>query len=276
MRSLLFENLKIWVMFLLATSFGVAFAQQDPDVSTLDELIPEMIQINSGTFKMGDMAGEGDANELPVHEVSVHAFSIAKYEVTFDLFDLFANATGRDLPGDEGWGRGNRPVTNVSWHDGVALASWLSEQTGREFRLPTEAEWEFAARAGTDTPFSNGDTVTREYGNYGPNDCCGKGPGKVGRDQWDYTSPVGAFEANPWGLHDTVGNVWEWTADCYNEDYQGAPTDGSAWLTGDCERSPLRGGSWTHYSRNLRPANRNDNAKSSFGNGYGIRLAETM
>lgn len=271
MKHLKIVRLMLLGLVLVGTNVSCAESNQ----TKIDALMPEMIQITGGTFTMGDMAEEGDSNELPLHQVSVADYAIASHEVTFDLYDLFAISTGRDLPGDEGWGRGTHPVTNVSWEDAQALAAWLSEQTGRVFRLPSEAEWEYAARAGTDSPFANGATITREYANYGPTDCCAKGPGQSGRDKWDYTSPVGSFEPNQWGLYDTVGNVWEWTQDCWNPTYEGAPADGSAWAEGDCARSPLKGGSWTHYSRNLRPANRNDNARNHAGNGYGIRLAES-
>ncbi len=267
------SSLMIVALLLTAVS---ACSQSDARQERLQELMPAMVHIEGGTFSMGDMVEEGDANELPVHEVSVQTFAIASHEVTFDLYDFFAESTGRDLPGDEGWGRETRPVTNVSWHDGNALAAWLSERTGRSFRLPTEAEWEYMGRAGTDAPYPWGSNISREYANYGPNDCCGKGTGIFGRDEWEYTAPVGSFEPSPWGLYDTAGNVWEWVSDCWNDSYEGAPTNGNSWDEGDCARSPLRGGSWTHYSRNIRAANRNDNDRTSAGNGYGIRLAEDI
>lgn len=273
------KNLRLVRLALIAVLVSVAnvgCAQSDDIQASIDALLPEMIHIPGGVFKMGDMAEEGDANELPVHEVRVLDYAIASHEVTFDLYDLFANATGRTLPSDEGWGRETHPVTNVSWHDAQALVAWLTEQTGRSFRLPTEAEWEYAGRAGTDAAYPWGMNITREYANYGPADCCGKGTGINGRDQWEYTAPVGSFEPSPWGLYDTAGNVWEWVSDCWNDSYVGAPTDGSSWDEGDCARSPLRGGSWTHYSRNIRAANRNDNDRTSAGNGYGIRLAEDI
>lgn len=266
---------KRWLGFVVALLLAnTGCAQSDDAIEGLAEVLPQMIDIDGGTFMMGDMAEEGDANELPVHEVTVGDFKIAATEVTYSLFDLFAESTGHRMPSDEGWGRGQLPVTNVSWNDAQALIAWLNEQTGRSFRLPSEAEWEYAARAGTSTPFANGNTITREYGNYGPTDCCAKGSGVAGRDQFVNTAPVGSFEPNQWGLYDTVGNVWEWTQDCWNDNYDGAPSDGNAWTQGDCTRAPLKGGSWTHYSRNLRHANRNDNGRDHFANGYGIRLAE--
>lgn len=245
-------------------------------VAGVDTLLPEMVVIPAGSFTMGDAAEEGDANELPLHQVSVSSFSLAKTEVTYALYDYFAEQTGRDTTNDEGWGRGPHPVTNVTWLDANALVTWLRQETGRAFRLPSEAEWEFAARAGKDTVFPSGNTITREYANYGPSDCCAKGTGTSGVDQWEYTAPVGSFKPNPLGLYDMLGNVWEWTSDCWNETYDGAPTDGSSWQTGDCTRSPLRGGSWSHYSRNIRPANRNENLRAKSSNGYGIRLAEDL
>jgi formylglycine-generating enzyme required for sulfatase activity len=263
--------IKPFIPFVVALLLGwvnAAFAETVP--------VPEMVKIKGGEFKMGDLIEEGDSNELPIHKVRVKDFAIGKYEVTFDVYDAFAEATQREKPDDKGWGRGNRPVINVSWNDAVALTTWLSKKTGRSFRLPTESEWAYAARAGTQTAYPWGNTMSREYANYGPNDCCVKGTGKSGRDQWDYTSPVGSFKPNPWGLHDMLGNVWEWTLDCWNENYENAPIDGSAWLTGNCEKSPLRGGSWTHYSRNVRSANRNENFRHKKTHGYGIRLAEDI
>lgn len=266
-----------WTAVLAFLAFAnVSCAQSDNLSEQIDALLPEMITVTGGSFRMGDMAEEGDPNELPIHEVTVADFQIAATEVTFALFELFAESTGHPMPDDEGWGRGQMPVINVSWNDAMALIAWLQEETGRSFRLPTEAEWEYAARAGTSTPYANGDTITRDYGNYGPADCCARGIGQGGRDQWDYTAPIASFEPNQLGLYDTVGNVWEWMQDCWNETYEGAPTDGSAWETGDCTRSPLRGGSWKHYSRNVRPANRNENLRENSGDGYGIRLAEDI
>jgi formylglycine-generating enzyme required for sulfatase activity len=266
-----------WALVPVFVSLAnVGCAQPEDLLESIEAVMPEMIHIQGGTFKMGDMVEEGDANELPVHEVTVANFAIASHEVTFDLYDLFAIDTGRVLPSDEGWGRSTYPVTNVSWHDAQALVAWLSEKTGRSFRLPSEAEWEYMGRSGTDAPYPWGDNISREYANYGPSDCCGKGTGISGRDQWEFTAPVGSFEPSPWGLYDTAGNVWEWVSDCWNDSYEGAPIDGSSWDEGNCARSPLRGGSWTHYSRNIRAANRNDNDRTSAGNGYGIRLAEDI
>ena len=176
---------------------------------------PTMVRIPAGSFRMGSK--NGSSNEKPVHQVSLSAFAIGKYEVTFAEYDKFANATGKSKPSDSGWGRGNRPVINVSWNDANAYAKWLSQQTGHTYRLPTEAEWEYAARAGTTTKYWWGNTASHEYMNYGTDSCC-NGLAK-GKDRWKYTAPVGSFAANQFGLHDTAGNVWEWVHDVYDSSY---------------------------------------------------------
>ncbi|MCP3897296.1 SUMF1/EgtB/PvdO family nonheme iron enzyme, partial [Moraxella sp.] len=173
---------------------------------------PEMVRIPAGRFRMGDIQGGGDGDEKPVHRVSVSEFAMGRYEVTFAEYDKFAQATGRKKPDDEGWGRGNRPVINVSWDDAVAYAKWLSQQTGKQYRLPTEAEWEYAARAGTETQYWWGNEIGQ---NRAVCDACGS--------RWDnkQTAPVGSFAANPFSLYDTVGNVWEWTCSEYEDKYSG-------------------------------------------------------
>jgi len=180
---------------------------------------PEMVWIPEGRFKMGDIQGGSDSDEKPVHWVSVKKFAMGRYEITFAQYDKFATATGREKPSDSGLGRGNRPVMNVSWLDVTAYAKWLSQQTGQQYRLPTEAQWEYAARAGTKTKYWWGNTASHEYANYGVDDCC-DGLAK-GKDRWKYTSPVGSFAANPFGLYDTAGNVWEWTCSEYENRYNG-------------------------------------------------------
>ena len=194
---------------------------------------PKMVTIPAWRFKMGSNSYD---REKPIHWVSIKTFAMSRYEITFDEYDAFATATGKTKPSDSGWGRGNRPVVNVSWHDAVAYTKWLSEQTGQQYRLPTEAEWEYAARAGTETNYWWGNEIGKNRANC--NGCGSKWDGKQ-------TAPVGSFEANQFGLYDTVGNVWEWCADNWHKNYDGAPTDGSAWKGGNESRRVLRGGSWS-------------------------------
>jgi formylglycine-generating enzyme required for sulfatase activity len=180
-------------------------------------------------------------------------------------------------PPDRGWGRGDRPVINVSWDDARAYADWLSDQTGQRYRLPTEAEWEYAARAGTTTPFWTGDCIHTDQANYDGNydyNGCGAKTG-VHRGQ---TVPAGSLPPNAFGLHEIAGNVWEWVEDCWHSSYAGAPTDGSAWVEadgGECARV-VRGGSWDFVARFLRAPARNRSSPSYRNNDFGFRLARSF
>jgi len=233
---------------------------------------PEMVSISGGKFTMGAPAREGDKAERPQHEVRVSKFEIGKYDVTFAEYDLFTAATMREKASDRGWGREKRPVINVSWTDATAYIEWLNEEAGKNYRLPSEAEWEYAARAGTTTSFWWG----RDIGKGGTQvhcDGCGS--------QWDgkETAPVGYFKSNPWGLYDTAGNVWEWTADCWHETYQKAPADGSVWTDangGDCDSHVVRGGSWTGSPQDRRSAKRLSNGTSAAASDQGFRLARDL
>ena len=231
---------------------------------------PEMVEIPGGRFRMGCVSGSLDCDdgEQPVHAARVESFELGKYEVTFEEYDRFTVATGREPAADEGWGRGRRPVINVSWEDAVAYTEWLSEQTGKRYRLPSEAEWEHAARAGSVTAYSWGNEIGRNRANC---DGCGS-QGDGGQ-----TAPVGSFSPNGWGLHDLHGNIFEWVQDCWNESYQGAPTDGSAWESGDCSLRVLRGGSSFDEPRFLRSALRfRDSSSFRFNSGAGFRVARTI
>jgi len=230
---------------------------------------PEMVRIEPGSFLMGSAEGEGYDVERPQHEVRIaRPFGIGRYPVTFEKYDAFAKATQRELPGDQGWGRERRPVISVSWEDAVAYAQWLSEQTEKSYRLPTEAEWEYAARAGTSTAWSFGDDkqTLHEFAWYSKN-----AEGK--------THPVGEKAANPWDLHDVHGNVWEWVQDCWHGGYEGAPKDGSAWLEadgGNCGLRVVRGGSWNDEPVLLRSP---DRFRLNAGNrnfDLGFRLAQDL
>jgi len=217
----------------------------------------EMIVLRGGTFWMGSPEDEAGRtpDEGPRHQVQLSPFAIGKTEVTFAQYDAFCAATGRPLPGDHGWGRGERPVINVSWEDAVAYAAWLSNETGTTYRLPTEAEWEYAARAGTTTPFWTGQCIKTDQANYDGNyDYAGCGA-KTGVYR-NWTLRVGSLPANPWGLHEVHGNVWEWVQDAYHTSYQGAPADGRAWEAGGSSARVVRGGSWGNQPGNLRVADR--------------------
>ena len=224
----------------------------------------DMVAIPGGTFRMG---GGGDKDERPVHSVTIPAFKLGKHEVTFAQWDACVadGGCGGYRPGDRGWGRGNRPVIYVSWDDVQGFIRWLNAKTGSNFRLPTEAEWEYAARAGSTTKYSWGNSIGSNRVN-----CEGCG------SRWDddRTAPVGSFSANAWGLHDLHGNVWEWVQDCWNESYRGAPTNGRAWTSGDCSRRVIRGGSWDGTPRVLRSASRGRVSRSARVYDIGLRLAQ--
>ena len=204
---------------------------------------PTMVKLNGGSFIMGSNRNQVSSDQWPAHEVEVPAFAISQTEVTFDDYDRFAQATGRILPNDQGWGRGKRPVINVSWEDAVAYTEWLSESTGAKYRLPTEAEWEFAIRGGSDSAYWWGYQVDEGRAN-----CfdCGS--------EWDIksTAPVASFSPNGFGLHDMAGNVREWVSDCYHPNYSGAPLDGSAWMERGCKERVVRGGAYNKTSDSMR------------------------
>ena len=227
---------------------------------------PEMVVIPAGRFRMGCVSGQDCSNdELPVHEAMIaRPFALSKYEVTFEDYDRFTHPNKVD---DEGLGRGRRPVINVSWDDANEYAAWLSAQTGKRYRLPTEAEWEYAARAGSMTAYSWGNDIGQNRANC-DNDYCG--------DRWEYTAPVGSFAPNAWGLHDMHGNVWEWVQDCWNDSYAGAPSDGSVWTSGECSLRVIRGGSWYFVPWALRSADRSRGTRSYRSDYLGFRLAQDL
>lgn len=216
----------------------------------------DFVPIKGNTFIMGDILRRDQA-AIPPHRVKVDDFLISKYEVTFVEYDRFCEATGQRKPDDQGWGRGNRPVINVSWKDATAYTKWLSIKTGRKIRLPSEAEWEDAARAGTSTNYWWGNRLIPNMANCSD---CGS--------QWSrkMTAPVGSFKPNPWGLYDMTGNVYEWCQDALHETYEKAPTDGSVWSGGDESQRINRGGCWrysstemTTYVRSWHPAEERNN-----------------
>ena len=226
----------------------------------------EMVVIPGGHFQMGCVSGKNcERDEKPVHEVKVASFALSKYEVTFEEYDRFTAATGHKRADDEGWGRGRRPVINVSWEDAAAYTKWLSAKTGERYRLLSEAEWEYAARAGFTTQYSWGNKIGHNRANCNCSGCDSLWGGGE-------TAPVGSFSPNAWGIHDTHGNVREWVQDCWNKRYKGAPTDGSAWESGDCSRRVNRGDSWRANVYGCRPAYRYRNSPGFSSSYVGFRL----
>ena len=227
---------------------------------------PTMVTIPAGSFRMGCASGlDCRNNEEPVRDVAIpHPFAMSVFEVTFEDYDRFRR---RDKVADESWGRGLRPVINVSWDDAGKYVAWLSSQTGEEYRLPSEAEWEYAARAGAVAQYGWGSRIGSNRANCG--DCGSHWDG-------DRTAPVGAFAPNAWGLYDMHGNVWEWVEDCWNDDYAGAPSDGSAWLGGECYVRVLRGGSWGAPPRVLRAAYRGGITSGYRSSFVGFRVSRTL
>ena len=242
---------------------------------------PEMVVVREGRFRMGSTAGIDD--ERPVHEVTIaRPFAVGVHEVTRGEFARFVSATGRSMGNrcrtyeDEDWewrdGRhwkspgfrqtDSHPVVCVYWDDAQAYVRWLSRKTGKAYRLPSESEWEYVARAGTTGPYHFGSSLSSSQANYGNN--------RGG------TAPVGSYPANAFGLHDVHGNVWEWVEDCWNDSYNGAPSNGSAWESGRCEVRVLRGGSWDLEPGYLRSANRGWFTAGDRVINNGFRVARTL
>lgn len=227
---------------------------------------PQMIVIPAGAFTMGAPLSEAESedNERPQHQVSVAQFAIGKFEVTFDEWAACVQdggCTSNPNPNDRRWGQGLRPVMNVSWNDAQEYLAWLSSKTGQAYRLPSEAEWEYAARAGTQTPHWTGQAIGYNQAQY-----------SQGR-----TREVGSYPANPFGLHDTIGNVWEFTQDCWHEGYAGAPVDGAAWVNYRCDRRVVRGGSFDFaFQQYLRSAYRAAQNVSQRHRNEGFRVARSI
>ncbi|MGB0552195.1 MAG: formylglycine-generating enzyme family protein [Alphaproteobacteria bacterium] len=225
---------------------------------------PEMVVIPAGSFKMGDLSGAGDKVEKPVHEVKIgYSFAVGKYEVTQAEWKAVMGNNPSEFKG------ARKPVENVSREDAKSFIKKLSEQTGKDYRLLSESEWEYMARAGSTTKYPWGDEIDSSKANYLAKDTLERS-----------TVPVGSYSANAFGVYDTSGNVSEWLEDCWHENYKDAPIDGSAWLSaneGDCEERVLRGGAWGSLPKYLRSAARYAYVASTRGyGGRGFRIARTL
>ncbi|NEP46305.1 MAG: formylglycine-generating enzyme family protein, partial [Okeania sp. SIO2H7] len=226
----------------------------------------EMVYIPGGTFTMGSPESEESRydNEGPQHEVQVPSFYFGKYPVTQAQYEAITGKNPSHFKGEK------RPVECITWQNAVEFCQKLSEKTGKTYRLPSEAEWEYACRAGTTTPFYFGETVTPELANYEGKYTYASGPQGLDREQ---TTEVGSFPPNAFGLYDMHGLVWEWCQDVWHEDYNGAPTDGSAWESdGDRSYRVQRGGSWVNYPRLCRCANRYWVVAGYWGSFRGFRV----
>ena len=265
---------------------------------------PEMVVIPAGVFDMGSPDSEGgrDKDEGPVHRVKIAAFALSKTEITRGQFAAFVKMTEYDA-GDKCWtfadGKfaeregdwrkpgylqdNKHPVTCISWNDAQAYAKWISRKTGKQYRLPTEAEWEYAARGKTGNSRYWGDNPDEacKYANVTDKTAKAQIPGSLSwlahdcTDRFAYTAPVGRVKGNAFGLNDMLGNVWEWTEDCYHDNYEGAPADGSAWQ-GESAKHVLRGGSWNSDPQNVRAAVRNSDKSARRFSIFGFRLARKL
>ncbi len=223
---------------------------------------PALVRIPGGSFMMGS---DSNMHTAPAHKVTLKAFAISKYEVTFAEYDYFAQLTNKPLPGDNGWGREDRPVIHVSWNDAVAYAQWLSKTTGKKFRLPTEAEWEYTARAGSTGNYWWGDNEADAKGKANcRRGCSSNFSGLFGSK----TAPVGSYAPNAFGLYDTAGNVSEWVQDCYQDNYKNANANGSAIEEKTCAGRVVRGGSTKDNVQHLISS-----ARDNIPSGY---LTETL
>jgi formylglycine-generating enzyme required for sulfatase activity len=254
---------------------------------------PEMVVVPAGEFWMGSPDGSGgdqgdvaepvrDPDEGPRHKVTIaRAFAVGRFAVTFEEYLAFAKPTNRREPEDNGWGKGRHPVIDVDWEDARDYVVWLTERTGKPYRLLSEAEWEYCCRAGNTTAYSTGDTITQDQAQLQGSpttlmlgDAITVTDGKVRAGR---TAEVGSFVGNAWGLHDMHGNVSEWCADHWHDGYGGAPEDGSAWTRdGDASRRVLRGGSWYNNPVYLRAANRNRDTTDDRGDDLGFRLGRML
>lgn len=247
-----------------------AVSELEPsEIATLEanDSVSAMVGIPAGAFMMGVPEEEGKEfkNSIPQHMVTIAApFELSKFEVTFLEYAYFAAATGREEPDDRGWGRGKRPVINVSWHEADAYCSWFGRQTGKKYRLPTEAEWEYAARAGTTSRYAFGDQIAMDQARFGQDWTAGT------------TAEVGQYQPNDWGLFDMHGNVWEWVEDHWHRNYEGAPSDGSAWLQQDSSKRVLRGGSWGNKVSFVSSANRFSRQPDHQHHNIGFRCARDL
>jgi formylglycine-generating enzyme required for sulfatase activity len=235
---------------------------------------PHMMIVPAGEFTMGSPPAEQQAEAQ--HRVTIAApFAVSKFEITFDDWNACVSDGGCDnaRPNDEGWGRGRHPVIHMSFDLAKAYVAWLSRKTGKTYRLLTEAEWEYAARAGTTTTFAFGDSLSPGSANYNAS-TDGSGPSEENRQK---TMPVGSFPPNAFGLHDMHGNVSEWVEDCFHNDYTAkAPTDGSAWVEGNCTGRVLRGGSWEDSDAELRSAARVGEYRYNSSYVDGFRIARSL
>ncbi len=296
-RSLTIISLLPAVLLGLLPVSALAQDQLEPGEYFRDcDKCPWMVVVPAGSFKMGSPESDEGRydNEGPVHEVTIpKPFAVGVFEVTFDEWDACVSAGGCGgysphdgdvtVRGKRSWGRGNRPVINVSWEDAERYLDWLSGETGETYRFLSESEWEYVARAGTTGRFHFGNRISASKANYGQklfmpkpriSELKANSGNKVGTSK--PTKPVGSYQPNAFGLYDVHGNVWEWVGDCWNGSYWGAPTNGSVWEAGDCDVAVLRGGSWYDGPQALRSAFRFGGATGHRDLIVGFRVARTL
>lgn len=260
----------IILLFVLITPWVQAQAEEQrapPTVFQDCPTCPKMIPLGPGSFIMGD--DDTYKYEVPAHPVQIdYHFALGQFEVTFEEWEACAKELGcKAAPDDHGWGKGLYPIINLTYADIQDYLKWISDKTKQTYRLPSEAEWEYAARAGTTTAYWWGDEVGINNAN-----CrrCGS--------QWSGhgSAPAGSFKPNPWGFYDMNGNAWEWVADCWSPHYLGAPADGSARMDGNCKEPVTRGGSWYYFPKLSRSAYRYKNPQNVFSYNISFRVLKEM
>jgi formylglycine-generating enzyme required for sulfatase activity len=246
---------------------------------------PEMLPIPPGTFIMGELGRRKYLLSLLGRDVGARRVvsvtrppAFARYEVTFAQWEACVadGGCGGYVPKDEGFGRDQRPVINVSWNHAQLYASWLSEKTGHRYRLPSEAEWEYVARAGTKSWFPWGRFARRDYANYGSHPCPPCAGAVGGRDKWINTAPVGQFPPNRFGIHDTSGNVYEWTEDCHDNNLPNTAVDSSPVVTESCNVRSMRGGTWYSNPERVTSSYRAYNPPHWHDHVIGFRVVRDM